>query len=338
MEKSHIAVTCPLEREDRAALGEILGNSVSIDYLKGLSKKERGEALSRADVLFSFNMPGELAPDEYRLLGRVGMIQLLSAGADHQPFGKIPPDVVIASNTGAYADPMAEHVLAMILALAKSLCRKHGELARGEFDQSGLNRRLRGMQCGILGFGGIGKAVARLLRPFGVSIHALNTSGRTDEPLDFIGTLGDLERVLKTSDIVVFSLPLNEETLRLIGRRELGWMKPDAILINVARGEIIDEGALYEHLKSHPEFLAGIDVWWVEPLRYGEFRVHHPFFELPNVLGSPHNSAIVPGAIHEAVKKAVANIRRFLDGRPVSGVVNREEYESEREKPGMVDF
>ena len=103
-------------------------------------------------------------------------------------------------------------------------------------------------------------------------------------------------------------------------------MKPDAILVNVARGAIVDESALYEHLRSHEEFSAALDVWWDEPFGSGGFRVGHPFFELPNVLGSPHNSGLAPGVLEEALEMAADNIRRFLTGQPVTGVVRADEY------------
>jgi phosphoglycerate dehydrogenase-like enzyme len=254
------------------------------------------------------------------------MIQLLSAGADHLPFAELRSGIMIASNVGAYADPMAEHVLAMVLALAKNLPREHRNLSDGEFHQTALNRRLTGCLCGILGFGGIGKATSGLMRCLGLRIAAVNTTGRTDDPVEFIGTLADIERVLSSSDIIVLSLPLTKRTRGLIGKREFGWMKPDAILINVARGAIIDERALYEHLKSHPRFQAGIDAWWIEPFGSGEFRTNYPFLSLPNVLGSPHNSAVVPGSGDEAARRAVENIRRFLRGEQVIGLVKREDY------------
>jgi glycerate dehydrogenase len=242
------------------------------------------------------------------------------------PYADLPGNIVIASNIGAYAEPMAEHVLAMTLALAKRLFREHQKLSQGEFNQSRLNRMLRGSVCGILGFGGIGKATARLMRAFGVRINALNTSGRTDEDVEFIGTRKDLQHVLSSSDIVVISLPLTKATHGLIGKRELEWMKRNAILINVARGGIIDEGALYNHLTSHPEFMAGIDAWWIEPFGHGEFRTNYPFLTLPNVLGSPHNSAMVPGATDEGTRRAAENVRRFLKGEPIIGIARREDY------------
>jgi phosphoglycerate dehydrogenase-like enzyme len=221
---------------------------------------------------------------------------------------------------------MAEHAVAMALALLKRLPQHHTELARGVWDQASVNRPVRGAVCGILGFGGIGKATGRLLRALGARVHAVNTSGRTDEPVEFVGTLDDLDAVLEAADVLVIALPLTRRTRGLIGRRELGLLKPGAVLVNVARGAIVDQAALYDHLHGHPEFSAGIDAWWTEPFGSGEFRVDHPFFELPNLLGSPHNSALVPGVMEEATARAAANVVRFLRGDTVTGVVRVEDY------------
>jgi phosphoglycerate dehydrogenase-like enzyme len=103
-------------------------------------------------------------------------------------------------------------------------------------------------------------------------------------------------------------------------------MKPDAILVNVARGELLDEEALYAHVKSHPNFLLGIDAWWTEPFLQGQFRMEYPFLELPNVLGSPHNSGVVPGVLMGATRQAAGNVQRFLKGEQVVGIARREDY------------
>ncbi len=326
MPERNVVITYKINEERRALLKELLGKEVKLSFLGDMPPGLRQQTLIGADILLSWNLPRELGPSEPGLLQNVKLIQLLSAGADAVPYAVLPDSVVIAGNVGAYAEPMAEHVLAMALALMKNLHREHLKLAKGEFDQSPRSRMLRGSVCAILGFGGIGKAAARLMRAVGVRIHAVNTSGRTDEPVDFIGTMKDLQQVLSRADIVVISVPLKKSTRGLIGKRELEWMKTDAVLINVARGDIIDERALFEHLKSHPDFKAGIDTWWVEPFKYGEFRTNYPFFTLPNVLGSPHNSAIVPGITEEATRRAVENVKRFLKGEPLVGVVRREEY------------
>jgi glycerate dehydrogenase len=297
-----------------------------MSFLTDMPVGLRQQTLVDADVLLSWNLPKELGSGELSLLKKVRLIQLLSAGADHVPYADLPQAIIIASNIGAYAGPMAEHVLAMTLALSKRLFREHQNLSQGEFNQSRLNRMLRGSVCGILGFGGIGKATARLMRAFNVRIYALNTSGKTGEPVEFIGTLDNLQHVLSSSDVVVISLPLNKTTRGLIGKRELDWMKRDAILINVARGGIIDEGALYSHLTSHPEFMAGIDAWWIEPFGQGEFRTNYPFLSLPNVVGSPHNSAMVPGTTDESTRLAAENVKSFLKGEPIIGIARREDY------------
>jgi len=323
---NHILVTYRVDEAKRSVLNEMLGSTAKVTYLVDMPTGLREQTLIDAGVLMSWNLSKELGPSELGLLKNVRLIQLLSAGADSVPYTGLRDDITIASNVGAYAEPMAEHVLAMTLALAKNLVTKHQSLANGVFNQSKLNRMLHGSICGILGFGGIGRATARLMRGLGMRIYAMNTSGRTNDPVEFVGTLESLHKILSLSDVVIISLPLMKATHRLIGKSQLEWMKADAILINVARGEIIDEAALYAHLVSHSDFRAGIDTWWVEPFQHGEFRVNYPFFSLPNLLGSPHNSSMVPGIVVESMKRAAENVKRFLRGEPIIGIVQRKDY------------
>jgi phosphoglycerate dehydrogenase-like enzyme len=109
-------------------------------------------------------------------------------------------------------------------------------------------------------------------------------------------------------------------------------MKPTAILVNVARGPIVDQGALYDHLRTHPEFGAGIDTWWDEPAGDAPFRTDYPFCDLPNVIGSPHNSSIVPGTMLSAARLAAENMRRYLRGEAVTGLVRRADYIAAHER------
>jgi phosphoglycerate dehydrogenase-like enzyme len=322
-----IAVTFSPREGQRQVFLDVLGKVARVVFLSDLPEGNRAKELADADVLISWSLKRELAHLGYATASRARMVQLLSAGADHVPFNQLPSSLIIASNAGAYAEPMAEHVLAMVLAITKNLLDRHDKLKKGVFEQSTPNRMLRGSDCAILGFGGIGKATARLLRCFGVRIHAINTTGKTDEPVDFIGTLKDLEAVLRNADMIVISLPLTKATRGLIGTRELGWMKDSAILVNVARGEIVDEAALYEKLKSQPNFFAAIDAWWIEPLTHGEFHTNYPFLELPNVLGSPHNSGITHVSFREATLHAAVNVKRFLNHEPVKGIVRPSDYE-----------
>lgn len=320
----NIVITFRVQKENKEIFSQKLGDSFPIFYLQEESDREK--ILSDANILISWNPKKELRDEEYQLLKKVEIMQLISAGVDHVPFSNLPENLTVLGNVGAYAQPMAEHTVALILALTKRLFIEYQKLREGIFDQESQNRMLKGLTCGILGLGGIGKAVARLLRAFEIKIMAVNTSGETDEQVEFIGTLRDLDKILKESDIIVIALPLTRKMRNLIGKRELNLMKKNAILINISRGGIIEEKALYEHLKNHPYFMAGIDAWWVEPFQHGKFEVHYPFFNLPNFIGSPHNSGVVEGAIEEAIKDAVLNVKNYLDGKEIRGVTNREDY------------
>lgn len=321
-----VAVSYPADSEFTRINTEVLDGRARVVFLHGRPAGERQQALAQADALICWNLRRELPPDAWPETPRLRFVQLLSAGADALDFAAIPPRLVLASNVGAYAEPIAEHVLAMTLALARRLPQRHAGLARGEFNQWQPLLTLDGAVCAVLGFGGIGSATARLMRPFGARIHAVNSSGVTSEPVDFAGTLADLDRVLAAADVLVIALPLTKATRGLLGARELALMKPTAILVNVSRAAIVDEGALYAHLRGHPEFCAGIDTWWHEPTPDSGFATGYPFFDLPNLIGSPHNSGIVPGVLVSAARRAATNVRRFLDGEPVTGVIRREDY------------
>jgi phosphoglycerate dehydrogenase-like enzyme len=321
-----ILVTCRASAEQRAAFLDVLEGETSVIFQNEVPEDNRLQILEKASALLSWNIAREVPRENIARLEPGVLIQLMSAGADHMPFGDLPPSVIVASNAGAYARPMAEHVLAMTLALAKRLVSENQKLQHGEFDQFTPNRSLAGMTVGILGFGGIGHATARLMRAFDTRIFAVNHSGVSTEPTDFLGTLDDLEHVLRASDVVVVSLPLTRATRGLIGKRELDWMKSDAILVNVARGAILDEEALYTHVKSHERFLLGIDAWWTEPFLHGQFRMEYSFLDLPNVLGSPHNSGMVPHSGEQAARQAAENVMRFLKGEQLTGIVQPEDF------------
>lgn len=320
-----VVVTFVVDGPGRAVLAQALGDDAMVVYLPDLDAAARSRALTSAGALIAGNIGRELRVEELPLIANARLVQFMSAGVDYISFKDLPAEVPMAANRGAYAGPMAEHVAAMALAAAKRLLVEHANLGRGEFNQFTETRRLAGGVCGIFGFGGIGVAVARLLRCLGMRIHAVNRRGASEEPVEWIGSPADLPRLLAASDVFVIAAPLTLSTERSIGAAELRAMKPDAILVNVARGEIIDAEALWTHLRANPRFTACLDAWWVEPVRHGTFRVDHPFVELPNVIGSPHNSASTVGARDEALRCAADNCRRVLTGRPPLHLIAPEE-------------
>jgi phosphoglycerate dehydrogenase-like enzyme len=309
-----LVVVYDLEANGRRIVSDALGDAAEAVYLTDLDDAARADALRNADALLA-RTTRELRQGEIALLKDVRLVQFINAGIDFVPLAEMPAGVLVATNGGAYAEPMAEHALAMALAGAKRLLVEHAALTRGEFNQFARNRMLAGGVCGILGFGGIGVATARLARGIGMRVHAINRRGMSEEQVDWMGTPDQLDALLDASDLLVICTPLTPTTLGMIGAQQLARMKDDAILVNVARGEIVDERALYERLVACPRFTACIDAWWIEPVRHGVFRMDQPFMTLPNVIGSPHNSAAaISGTGTVGLQRAIANIKRALAG------------------------
>jgi len=321
------AITFIPEEKEMQILQSVLGGISEIRCLPGLDSASRAEMLARADVILARSFArAEVAPGEAAGLESAKLVQLIFAGVNSVPFDRLPGGVRVAGNAGAFAGPLAEHVLGMVLCLAKGIIPGHQGLAKGCFNASVFSRELSGGTCGIIGMGGNGAAIARLMKKVGMRVFGVNRSGTSTVDLDFIGTLADMDKVLGSSDIVVLTVPLTQATVNMIGRRELKLMKPDAILINVARGKVVNQGALYEHLRATPSFGAGIDTWWSEPGNPGGFKLDYPFFDLPNLIGSPHKADHVPDMMQIAMKMAAENVRDFLDGNPIRGEVDKTDY------------
>ncbi|NPA75064.1 MAG: hydroxyacid dehydrogenase [Euryarchaeota archaeon] len=243
---------------------------------------------------------------------KLRILQALSAGVDHVPPADVPEGVLLSSNSGSNAWAVAEHAFTLIMAALKKLPWRDRAMRRGEFPQLIPSRLLSGKTVAILGFGHIGQALAEMLQPFNVRILAINRSGKYEGPLhiEFIGTLDSLAHVLAQADIVVLTLPLTEETKGLIDRNALNVMKKNAILVNVARGKIINQSALYEFLKENEEFTAALDTWW----HYGAgFRQDYPFETLENVILSPHCGGVYETWLEDAMRSACEKIKMRND-------------------------
>ena len=323
-----VAVSYQADEEFARVNSEVLADAAELVYSYELDDAGRAQAIRRADALLAYELPKEVPVGTLDDRGSLGFVQFLSTGVDAVDFSKLPDDLTVACNAGAYAEAVSEHAVAMTLSLAKRLPQRHAALAAGRFDKWSPAVTLNGAMCVILGFGGIGTTTARLMRAFGARICAVTRTGQTTEPADVTASISQLDQVIPEADVLVIALPLTMATRGLIGARELGLMKSNAILVNVARGPIIDQASLYEHLRTHQDFSAGIDTWWAEPAGDAPFRTDYPFLDLPNVLGSPHNSSIVAGTMTSAARLAAINVRRYLRGEPVTGIIRRDDYVS----------
>ncbi len=322
-----LVIAFDANERDRGFIAEAWGEAGPLLYLADAASPEaRARMLQGAAALLARHTGNDFRREEWPLLAGAKLLQMLPAGVDFMPLRDLPPELPVAGNGGASAEPMAEHGAALALAAAKRLFVEHAELRAGRFNQFQPNIRLAGGVCGILGFGGIGVAVARLMRAFGMKIHAINRRGASDEPADWIGTPDRMDELLEAADILFVTAPLSTATEGVIDAHALRRMKENAILVNLARGEIIDERALYEHLLARPSFTACLDAWWVEPVRHGSFRVDTALLDLPNVIGSPHNSASVGGSRRPVVLgRAVSNCLRAVRGETPLYLIRAEE-------------
>ena len=321
-----LVVTCKLSSAYRLAVAETIADRARIIFLDELDQPAaRRAALSSATALLAHNPVKELHADEMDLIRDARLVQFLAAGVDFIPLDQLPPQVPLASNAGAQAESMAEHALAMALAAAKHLPVEQAKMARGEFNQAGSTRMMAESTCGIFGLGGTGLALARLLKCIGACVHGINRRGELSVAIDWVGKPDALDAMLAVSDMVFVTAPLTRETFGMIGRREFSLMKEDAILVNLARGELVDEEALYLHLRDHGSFVACIDAWWIEPVRHGRFEMQFPFLDLPNVIASPHNSAAGGNGRINGIKRAALNCARALAGEKPLHLISPDE-------------
>ena len=203
-----VVVSYRANEREKGVIHSELGDISNIRYLADLKTHRRASALGKADVILSKSLAkAEIELEEAACLQNTRLIQLIFAGADKVPFAAIPENITVASNVGAFAIPLAEHVLAMVFCLAKSILPKHLQLSKGHFEQSGYNKELRGGICGIIGMGGNGAAIARLMKAVGMQVHGINRSATSSHPLDFIGGLVGYGRFIEKIRCACFDGP-----------------------------------------------------------------------------------------------------------------------------------
>ncbi len=325
---ARVLFTCPMTEERRAALAEKNAGVFEALVLEDLPEPERPAAWAGAEVVVTMGFGRELPADLGTRAPRLRMVQTLVAGVDHLPYKTIPKSVVVCGNAGAYNTSVGEHTIALLLAAAKDIPQRTREITSGTFDQNALSKPLAGATVLILGMGGIGTMVAGVCKALRMRVIGVSRTGALVSPADEAGPLADIPRLLPRADYVVIALPLTKETLGLVDRGFLSAMKDDAVLVNIARGKIVAEDDLYEHLRSHPRFRAALDVWWVYPSGTEGRPFHRPFHELPNVIMTPHNANAIPGQRRWAMEAALDNVLRFLRGETPRNVVDVTEYDT----------
>ncbi len=227
--------------------------------------------------------------------------------------------MLVTTASGIHAGPLAEFVLMAALMFTKRAFSLIEAKERREFARF-CSGELRGRTLAIIGPGKIGREIARLARAFGMTVSALGRGRHTPEELgvDRVYTRAQLCALLAEADVVVLSAPHTPETENLLGAAALAAMKPTAILINVARGELVDEDALVAALAEGRLAGAALDVFRREPL-----PADSPLWALPNVIITPHMAPGLDRMGEHLVDFWCENIRRFAEGEPLLGTIDR---------------
>jgi phosphoglycerate dehydrogenase-like enzyme len=281
--------------------------------------------LGEVDVLVTMAFTREMAAAAPRLR----LVQVPGAGLDRIDRTALAPGTALANAYG-HDVGIAEYVIGAMLAMSRSFCRIDADLRRGRWDSvwSGapvpLWSELAGKTLGILGYGRIGQAVARRALAFDMDVLAIRRDASRPDPhrLAFLRGPGALDEVLGRADYLALTLALTPETRGLIGARELARMRPTAMLINVARGEVVAEDALYDALDRGVIAGAALDVWYRYPSGDAPTHPgHRPFHTLPNVLMTPHVSGWTEGMMDARAGVIAENIHRTARGEPPVNLV-----------------
>lgn len=296
--------------------------SVSLTFLpRSTPEAALLSALAAAECLFGTPPPGA-SPAVNAALGRLKLVQLLSAGYDTLDLQAMREhEVVVCNNGGANAISVAEHTIMLMLAVLRRLTDIDAGLHAGTYKRVGNAdlHELHGLTVGLVGFGPVGREVARRLTGFQTRTICYDiVPAPASLEAALAATLApSLDMLLSTADVVSLHLPLNDQTRSLINAGTLARMKPNAVLINTARGELVDEPALASAIISGRLLGAGLDVFSVEPpppdhvlLRAG-----------PRVIATAHNAGPTWESWPRRFANAYANVARVAAGEPPKWVI-----------------
>jgi phosphoglycerate dehydrogenase-like enzyme len=282
------------------------------------------DELRDADVYVGSRFTAEMADAAEKLR----LIHVAGAGTDKVEFEALAPDVGVA-NTFHHERSIAEYVVAAAVMLRRDFLAQDRQLRRNVWATSVYDAAipqagtLGDAHVGFVGFGHIGQRAWNLLCAFGCTAAAVTGSGQVGEfGLAWAGDTGQLNRLLTECDIAVVSAPLNAQTEGMVGAEQLRALGPDGVLINVGRGRLVQEQALYDALADGVIRAAAIDVWYRYPSGDGVSSPSDlPFAGLPNVLMTPHSSGVTRDTFTGRVDDIAANIGRLHRGEPLRNVV-----------------
>ena len=299
-------------------LGEV--QIPGLEVVRASTPDEMEARIVDVDVLYGFPGAGAIAKAE-----KLRWIQSPGAGVDW--VARVPglvenDDIVVTNTRGAHAPSIAEHVFGLLLALTRGIPQSltwQRERHWGRNESYRTLREIKGSTMGIIGFGAIGRAIARRALAFEMSVMGLDAHPVTPGPeLDEVLTVDRLPELLAGSDVVVVTVPYSAETHHLLDGERLRMMRNDAHLIAISRGGIVEEGALVEALTSGQLAGAGLDVTETEPL-----PADSPLWDVPNLILTPHVAGASGPKERRCVEILRENLVRYAAGDELVNLVDK---------------
>lgn len=309
MTAQHIAFLSPMAQSIQAEIQRLLPDGYTIAFARTNERAEHAQMVRHAQFIIA---GGTFVDAELiRNARELKMIQKWGVGVDKIDLQAAQAcSVTVAITSGASAAPVAEHAIMLMLAVYRRLPMAHASLAQGQWIPAHLRTmcyQISGKTIGLLGFGNIARHVARRLKGFDARIiYHSRTRADTQTERDLDVQYVDYETLLSTSDILSLHIPSNAQTYHQFDAHTFAAMKPAAVLINTARGELIDEPALIEALRTGHLGGAGLDTFEGEPP-----RADNPLLHMAQVVATPHSAGAVFDNVANIVGHAFRNIELF---------------------------
>jgi len=316
-EEKHMILNCMpdyiMTKEEADKLRELTGKEI-------LDVENIRDHVYILDEVEAIIPPWRFKAEDLALLKNLKWIQTFSAGVNTLPLQEIKErGILLTNSSGVHGPQMTDHIMGMILSFSRALLPSIRNQNEKNWKVDYPLSELTGKEMLIVGAGSIGQLLAKKAKAFDMNVVGLKRTVEDLENFDEVRPLNELQRSMKTADYVVILAPLTKETRGLIGKEELALMKEDAVLINLARGPLVDEGELIKALKEKKIRGAGLDVFSREPLPSDS-----PLWELDNIILTPHLGGFSDVSNERSIELISENIRRYYAGEKLKNIVNLE--------------
>lgn len=299
---------------------ESIKSCKAVKIINVSSKKNLKKEIKNIDVLLTYTIKSSIFDNQ---INNLKWIQIGNAGVDDSLFDEvINSNIIITNSRGINSIPVAEYVMATILYFSKNFsdCLNFKKVRKwSQWEIAKKNNVLKDQSIGIIGYGAIGKEIAKRAKAFNMKVFAirrLQKKKTSNSKVDELLPINHLEYMIKKIQFLIISCPLTPLTRNLINKKKLNLMSENSYLINISRGDIVNEKDLIEHLKKNKIKGAALDVFHNEPLKQ-----NNDLFKLENVFLSPHISGNFNGYHMALIDSFTDNLNRYLDNKPLKNRV-----------------